>query len=83
MRAGDAGREDAVNERGKWNASSDVPAKRKRAKKRGRKPDTDKKEDQRIFDAWGTGQHKTYEELGMEMGKTKAEVGRAIDRHRW
>ncbi len=81
-KADDAGGEDTIDERGKRNASSDAPPKRKIGKTRGRIPDTDKKEDQRIVDAWGTRQYRTYEELGREIGKTKSEVGRAIDRHR-
>lgn len=51
-------------------------------KKRGRKLDTDPKADERIADAWETGQHKDYEALAAAIGKRKHEVKCAIDRVR-
>jgi hypothetical protein len=54
----------------------------KRRGKRGRKPDTDPEADQRVADAWGTGQYKTYEQCGNALEMTKEQVKNAIDRHR-
>lgn len=62
----------ADNERG-------TPPKRGRP---GRKPDTDPKEDKRIFEAWQSGQYKTYAELENELRLLKGEGKRACDRHR-
>jgi hypothetical protein len=49
---------------------------------RGRPVDTDPKADKRIFDAWKTGQFKTYAALAREMKKRERDVELAIDRHR-
>jgi len=54
----------------------------KKRRKCGRPTDTDPKADQRIFDAWQSGQHRTYEDLARLMGKKTREVSAAIDRHR-
>jgi hypothetical protein len=51
-------------------------------RKRGRKPDTDQKKDERLWDAWRSGEYKTLTELGKEFRMTKREVERALDRHR-
>ena len=51
-------------------------------RKRGRKLDTDLKEEKRIADAWQNGQYKTFEECGRALGKTKREIHLAIDNHR-
>jgi hypothetical protein len=48
----------------------------------GRRTDTDPRDDQRIADAWQSGQHKTYAELASALGRSEREVERAIDRHR-
>jgi hypothetical protein len=50
--------------------------------KRGRKQDTDPKADERVWDAWKSGEHKDYEALGRELDMSKHEVQCAIDRHR-
>lgn len=50
--------------------------------KRGRPNDTDPKADQRIYDAWKTGEHKTYADLGRELSKTERQITLAIDRHK-
>jgi hypothetical protein len=62
-------------------SGEDVRGKRK-SRTRGRPRDTDPKADQRIFDAWQSGQHKTYADLATALGKSKREVEAAIDRHR-
>lgn len=54
----------------------------KRAKRRGRKPDTDPKEDRRIFDAWQTGLYPTYADLDNALNLPNGEGKRACDRHR-
>lgn len=54
----------------------------KRAKRRGRKPDTDPKEDKRISDAWQTGQYLTFADLERELNLRPGEGKRACDRHR-
>lgn len=52
-------------------------------KKRGRKPSTDLKADKRIYDAWKSGRHESYEACGRALGNVKKrEVANAIDRHR-
>ncbi len=52
--------------------------------KRGPKPQYDAKVDQRVHDAWKTGQHAGYEDLARGLGRdwTRRKVARAIDRHR-
>lgn len=53
--------------------------------KRGRKKDSftsDIKKDQRIAEAWKTGQYSTYAELATAFGMNKDEVKNALDRHR-
>jgi hypothetical protein len=49
---------------------------------RGRPRDTDPKADQKVWDAWNTGEHKDYAGLGRFLRKSALEVARAIDRHR-
>jgi len=51
-------------------------------RKPGRPTDTDPKADKRIFDAWNTGQYKTYEDLARKLGLKKRDVKLVIDRHR-
>ncbi|SRR6266478_3301490 len=48
----------------------------------GRPPDTDAKEDKRIYDAWNTGQYKRIADLAQALGLPEKEVAKAIDRHR-
>ncbi len=55
---------------------------RKPRAKRGRKPDTDPKEDKRIAEAWATGQYRTFADLERELELDKGEGKRAVDRHR-
>lgn len=50
--------------------------------KRGRRPDTDPRADQRIFDAWNTGSYRTYMDCGREFGLDARSVRLAIDRVR-
>jgi len=50
-------------------------------KPRGRPADTDVKEDERIYDAWQTGQYKSYADLANALNKKRREVDLAIDRH--
>jgi hypothetical protein len=49
---------------------------------RGRPRDTDPQVDQRIWDAWKSGEHKTYDDLARLLGTSAREVELAIDRHR-
>jgi hypothetical protein len=51
-------------------------------RRRGRPGDTDARADQKIWDAWRTGEHKDYADLARLLGKSAREVARAIDRHR-
>ncbi|MCI0463807.1 MAG: hypothetical protein L0Z62_43285 [Gemmataceae bacterium] len=51
-------------------------------RRRGRKPDTDPKEDGRIWDAWKSHGFKNLADLASNLHKTRLEVKRAIDRHR-
>ncbi len=51
-------------------------------KRRGRRPATDSRDDQRIVNAWDTGNFRTYADLGRELHLTTSEVRKAIDRHR-
>jgi len=48
----------------------------------GRRSDTDPKADQRVSEAWSTGQYKTYADLGAALGQSGHDVKKAIDRHR-
>jgi hypothetical protein len=52
--------------------------------KRGRKPDPgiDPRRDERIADAWDSGQYENYADLARELAIDRREVGKAIDRHR-
>lgn len=50
--------------------------------KRGRKPDTDQKEDARIAAMHETGNYTSIAALADELGMTKRVVVRALDRHR-
>jgi hypothetical protein len=58
------------------------PVEKPQASKRGRQPDTDPKQDQRIAEAWETGQYVDYAGLARELHIDKREVKRAVDRHR-
>jgi hypothetical protein len=60
-----------------WQGEGEKP------RRRGRKPDTDPRADQRIAEAWATGQHKTYAQLAEAKGITEREVKLALDRTRW
>ncbi len=51
-------------------------------KRKGRKPDTDKKKDASIAAAWASRSYKTRADLATEFGLPVKEVNRAIDRHR-
>jgi hypothetical protein len=51
-------------------------------RRRGRKPDTDAKKDQRVAEAWQSGQYKTHEQCGQAIGMTRKQVKHALDRHR-
>lgn len=57
-------------------------AERQVKSKRGRKLETDPKEDKRVFEAWQTGRYRKYEDLARELRMTKDQVHNAIDRHR-
>lgn len=62
-----------------------LPAgKTKTAKRRGRQPDTDAREDKRIYDAWQQGKYPTYFGLARELGidYSAKKVADAIDRQR-
>jgi hypothetical protein len=48
----------------------------------GRPPDSDKRADQQIADAWKTRSYRTYEELGIQLHKSAKEIKSALDRHR-
>ena len=50
--------------------------------KRGRRPDTDPKEDARIVQAWKNGPYKTHADLAGALKLSKLDVTRAIDRNR-
>jgi len=50
--------------------------------KAGRRPDTDPEFDERVSDAWNSGQHTSHSTLANEMGISVPEVRRALDRHR-
>jgi hypothetical protein len=66
---------------GNLSPTSTAEVKSKRSN-RGRKPDTDPKADEQVWNAWRTGEHKTLQQLGSALEKDKKEVERAIDRHR-
>ena len=57
------------------------PAKRQRGRRKG-VPASDAKLDQRIADAWASGQYASQEELATAFGITKPDVVAALDRHR-
>jgi hypothetical protein len=61
--------------------TSERPTKRRRGQ-RGRSPDTDPAFDQRISEAWDTGEYPTYAALGRDFDKGPDDIRRAIDRHR-
>lgn len=74
--------EAAVRQRMGLTGSTATTQRKPKQSGRGRKPDTDFKEDAKIAAAWGTGIHGDHEELARAMGKTREEVKRALDRHR-
>jgi hypothetical protein len=49
---------------------------------RGRKPDTDPKEDKRIYDGWQNSRCRSFEEYSMVCHRAKSEIVKAVDRHR-
>jgi hypothetical protein len=49
---------------------------------RGRIPDTDSRDDKRVWDAWRSGEHKDYAALALALGKSKRDVKCAVDRQR-
>lgn len=72
---------------GQGNAGADTapgePNDDKSAKrKRGRPPDTDPKEDKRIYEAWKTGQHKTKPDCDCALGLPAGTTYTACERHR-
>jgi len=50
--------------------------------KRGRKRDTDPKEDRRISEGWRASGEKRYEDYALKNGMTKNQVKGAVERHR-
>jgi hypothetical protein len=62
--------------------SHEPPSKSPRRKKPGRPSDTDPKADERIFDAWKTGQYPSREELARAFGMSLTHAIQALDRHR-
>jgi hypothetical protein len=54
----------------------------KKHRKRGRPTDTDPKADEKIWDAWRTGEYKTYEGLARAFTKPMRDVRAALERHR-
>jgi hypothetical protein len=58
------------------------PAPESEIKKRGRPPDTDPKEDQRIYDSWKASGYTSYEEFERKNGINKIKVKEAVDRER-
>jgi hypothetical protein len=59
-----------------------IPAERKATGQRGRKPDTDKAADKRVYETWKTGCYKRYEDLARALGESELDVRHAVDRHR-
>jgi hypothetical protein len=55
---------------------------RRPKKPTGRPPDTDPKEDQRLAEAWASGKYTRLADLAREFGMKKADVVKALDRHR-
>jgi hypothetical protein len=53
-----------------------------RRRERGRPVDTDRRADQRIYDAWGSCQYRKYHDLAHELHMDPRDVKKAIDRHR-
>jgi hypothetical protein len=51
-------------------------------KRRGRKPNTDPKADKQVADAWNSGGYADYAHLGRDIGMSKDDVRRALDRDR-
>ena len=54
----------------------------KPSKPRGRKPDTDPKRDKQIAEAWKSRGYANYKQLASALKMAKADVTRALDRHR-
>jgi hypothetical protein len=69
----------AAGREGDRSEQQERPARRARG---GRPPDADPRADQRVSDAWRTGQYETHEQLGRELGLSGREVKLALDRHR-
>ena len=57
-------------------------AARKSRARRGRKPDTDPKDDKRIAEAWASRQYKTFADMERELDLPTGAGKRAVDRHR-
>jgi len=72
----------AQTEQGEGDGGAETPAASDAPKPRGRKPDTNAKEDKRIADAWATGRYKRFQELADQLSKPKLAVKQAIDRNR-
>ena len=53
----------------------------KKKETRGRPSDTDHDADRRIYEAWKTGQYKTYEDLAREKGVKGRDIELALNRH--
>ena len=58
-----------------------APAEQPTKGNRGRRLESDPKEDERIYNAWKTGSYRKYEDLARELGLPKRTVELAIDRH--
>jgi hypothetical protein len=69
-------------DRGATAVTGQPEGKATKPKRGGRASDTDRKADNRIADAWKTGQYKTYAECGQALGMTRRQVKTAVDRHR-
>jgi hypothetical protein len=78
--------DELFHDQGGFSAPSTAPTgqgERKKPRRRGRKPDTDPKADKKVFDAWKTGCHKTYDGCAQALDlKSGRDVRLAIDRHR-
>ena len=71
--------EDPDGELGKQTSKKSSPT---RKKKGGRPSDTDHDADRRIYEAWKTGQYKTYKELAREKGVKRRTIVLALQRHK-
>ena len=63
-------------------ADSESTQRKRPSAKRGRKVDTDPKEDKRIADAWASGLHDSFADLERILGLKEGDAKLAMDRHR-